>query len=82
MRPYARRSVDDNLAPHGWFAAELVALLRNMLVRERGGGIELFSAVPGALARRRVAPTVVRARGDEARDGRRLAAAGARRAPC
>ncbi|HVF77709.1 MAG TPA: hypothetical protein VNA28_05385 [Solirubrobacteraceae bacterium] len=47
VRPYARRSVDDNLAPHGWFAAELVALLRNMLVRERDGGLELLSAVPG-----------------------------------
>jgi hypothetical protein len=47
VRPYARRSVDDNLAPHGWFAAELVALVRNMLVRERDGGIELLSAVPG-----------------------------------
>jgi hypothetical protein len=65
VRPYARRSVDDNLAPHGWFAAELVALLRNMLVREvddgshplagglaghrpgAGGGLELFSAMPG-----------------------------------
>jgi len=46
VRPYARRSVDDNLAPHGWFAAELVALLRNMLVREAGGGLELLSAVP------------------------------------
>jgi len=58
VRPYARRSVDDNLAPHGWFAAELVALIRTMLVRERdtrspggsqgtGDGIELLSAVPG-----------------------------------
>jgi hypothetical protein len=47
VRPYARRSVDDNLAPHGWFAAELVALLRNMLVRESGDGVELFSAMPG-----------------------------------
>ncbi len=47
VRPFARRSVDDNLAPHGWFAAELVALLRNMLVRESGAGIELFSALPG-----------------------------------
>jgi hypothetical protein len=46
VRPYARRSVDDNLAPHGWFAAELVALLRNMLVRESGPGLELLSAVP------------------------------------
>ncbi len=47
VRPYARRSVDDNLAPHGWFAAELVALLRTMLVREGDAGIELLSAVPG-----------------------------------
>src|SRR5204863_30573 len=47
VRPYARRSVDDNLAPHGWFAAELVALLRNMLVRESSGGLELLSAMPG-----------------------------------
>jgi len=47
VRPYARRSVDDNLAPHGWFAAVLVALVRNMLVRERDGGIELLSALPG-----------------------------------
>jgi len=47
VRPYARRSVDDNLAPHGWFAAELVALVRNMLVRERDGAIELLSAIPG-----------------------------------
>jgi hypothetical protein len=47
VRPYARRSVDDNLAPHGWFAAELVALIRNMLVRERDDGLELLSAVPG-----------------------------------
>lgn len=46
VRPFARRSVDDNLAPHGWFAAELVALLRNMLVRESGAGLELLSAVP------------------------------------
>lgn len=59
VRPYARRSVDDNLAPHGWFAAELVALIRNMLVRERDSGLELLSALPGRwLAPGR--PTVVR----------------------
>jgi len=59
VRPYLRRTVDDNLAPHGWFAAELVALIRNMLVRERDGGLELLSAVPGRwLAPGR--PTIVR----------------------
>ena len=46
IRPYAQRAVDDNLAPHGWFAAEYVQLLRNMLVRDvRGGGVELGGAL-------------------------------------
>jgi len=59
VRPYLRRTVDDNLAPHGWFAAELVALIRNMLVRERDGGLELLSAVPGRWLRPG-RPTIVR----------------------
>jgi hypothetical protein len=43
--------VEDNLAPHGWFSAEYVELLRNMLVREEGAGLDLFSAVaPGWIA--------------------------------
>jgi hypothetical protein len=46
VRPFARRLADDNLAPHGWFAAELVALVRNLLVRERDGGLELLGGVP------------------------------------
>jgi hypothetical protein len=61
VRPYARRSVDDNLAPHGWFAGELVALIRNMLVRERDGGLELLSAVPGRWLRPGHATVVRRA---------------------
>jgi hypothetical protein len=37
----------DNLTPHGWWAAEYVALLRNMLVREQGASdVRLLSAVP------------------------------------
>lgn len=49
IRPFAARSVDDNLAPHGWFAAEYVQLLRNMLVRDLpGGGVELGSALAPA----------------------------------
>lgn len=55
--------VQDNLAPHGWFSAEYVELLRNMLVREEGAGIDLFSAVapgwvqPGKQVVVRAAPT-------------------------
>ncbi len=38
----------DNLTPHGWWAAEYVVLLRNMLVREQGtNAVRLLSAVPG-----------------------------------
>lgn len=46
IRPYSGRSVDDNLAPHGWWAAEYVALVRAMLVREEGDGLVLGSALP------------------------------------
>lgn len=46
IRPYRGRSVDDNLAPHGWWAAEYVALVRTMLVREEGQGLVLGSALP------------------------------------
>ena len=43
-RPYGRRLIADDLAPHAWCSAEIVALVRNMLVRERGGGIQLLAA--------------------------------------
>jgi hypothetical protein len=46
IHPYGSRSVDDNMSPHGWWAAEYVALLRNMLVREQGDGVVLGSALP------------------------------------
>ena len=78
VRPYARRSVDDNLAPHGWFAAELVALLRNMLVREARRRDRAVLRGAGALARSRPPDRRAR-RGDDARHGRRHAAPGARR---
>ncbi|HEY7630551.1 MAG TPA: hypothetical protein VH817_07620 [Thermoleophilaceae bacterium] len=45
VRRRGRREIDENLAPHGWFAAEYVDLLRNMLVRERGTNLVLMSAV-------------------------------------
>lgn len=63
IRPYGDRSSAANLAPHGWFAAEYVALLRNMLVREDGDGLVLMSALspawlrPGERVAVRSAPT-------------------------
>ena len=63
IRPYSDRSSRINLAPHGWFAAEYVALLRNMLVREEGGALVLMSALspswlrPGEEVAVRSAPT-------------------------
>jgi hypothetical protein len=45
VRRRGRRDIDENLAPHGWFAAEYVVLLRNMLVRERGTDLVLMSAL-------------------------------------
>ena len=46
--PFGDRIVDDSTVPHGWFAAEYVALLRNMLVRETDDGIRIMSAVSPA----------------------------------
>lgn len=48
MQPWSNRSAGTNLVPHGWFAAELVSLIRGMLVRERDGGVQLLGAVPCA----------------------------------
>jgi hypothetical protein len=48
VRVYGSRAVDDNMTPHGWFAAEYVSFLRNMLVRERDDGIALMSALSPA----------------------------------
>jgi hypothetical protein len=43
--PWGDRNFEDNLAPHGWFAAEYRTLLRNMLVREEGDQLHLLSVV-------------------------------------
>jgi hypothetical protein len=43
--PWGDRDFQDNLAPHGWFAAEYRTLLRTMLVREEGDQLHLLSAV-------------------------------------
>ncbi len=43
--PWTTRDFGNDLAPHGWFAADYVALLRNMLVREQGDDLHLLSAL-------------------------------------
>ena len=43
IRPWGDRNFGDNLAPHGWFAAEYRTLLRTMLVREEGNQLHLLS---------------------------------------
>ncbi len=45
IRPWGTRDFEDNLSPHGWFAAEYRTLLRNMLVREEGRDLHLMSVV-------------------------------------
>jgi len=52
VRRRGRRELDENLAPHGWFAAEYVTLLRNMLVREDGTNLVLMSALSPSWLRR------------------------------
>jgi len=48
IRPWGDRNFGDDLAPHGWFAAEYRILLRTMLIREEGGQLHLLSAVSPA----------------------------------
>jgi hypothetical protein len=43
--PWGDRNFQDNLSPHGWFAAEYRTLLRTMLVREDGDRLHLLSVV-------------------------------------
>jgi hypothetical protein len=63
IRPYGSRTAGTGTVPHGWWAAEYVTLLRNMLVRERGNGLVLMSALspawltPGEVVEVRNAPT-------------------------
>ena len=45
IKPWGDRNFEDNLAPHGWFAAEYRTLLRTMLLREDGNTLHLLSAV-------------------------------------
>jgi hypothetical protein len=63
IRPWGARDFGMNLAPHGWFGAKYRATLRNMLVREQGEELHLFSCLspewvrPGATIAVRRAPT-------------------------
>jgi hypothetical protein len=43
--PWGNRNFEDNLSPHGWFAAEYRTLLRTMLVREEPGQLHLLSVI-------------------------------------
>ncbi len=45
---YAKREAWSDTLPHLWAAALYVTTLRNMLVREEGQDLHLFSAVPSA----------------------------------
>jgi hypothetical protein len=47
IAPGGKRSSASNLSPHGTYSAELVTLIRNMLVRDDGQRISLLSALPG-----------------------------------
>ena len=63
LLPFGDRTIDLSTVPHGWWAAEYVTLLRNMLVREEGNGVMLMSAVspswlkPGQVVAVREVPT-------------------------
>jgi hypothetical protein len=48
IRPWGDRDFGNNLAPHGWYAAEYRTLLRTMLVREQGNELHLLSVVSPA----------------------------------
>ena len=45
VRPWGTRDFEGNLAPHGWFTADYRNLLRDMMVREEGRDLHLFSAL-------------------------------------
>lgn len=45
IRAWGDRDFGGNLSPHGWYAARLRIDLRNMLVREQGRDLHLFSSI-------------------------------------
>ena len=63
VAPWGTRDFGRDLAPHGWFAADYIALIRNMLVREQGDELHLLSVLspdwvrPGDTVEVKNAPT-------------------------
>ncbi|NNM84684.1 MAG: hypothetical protein HKL96_02865, partial [Phycisphaerales bacterium] len=61
--PWTTRDFGRDLAPHGWFAADYIAMVRNMLIRGQGHTLQLFSVVspkwtqPGDIISLHRAPT-------------------------
>lgn len=62
--PWSTRDFATNLAPHGTFSAKFRILVRDMLVREQGNDLHLFSCVspewmkPGSNIRLHHSPTI------------------------
>lgn len=50
VRPWSTRDFGQDLAPHGWFAAEYMIMLRDMLVRGQQDQLHLLSVVSPAWA--------------------------------
>jgi len=46
--PWSTRDFGMNLSPHGWFSAKFRAAVRNMLVREQGRRLHIFSCLSPA----------------------------------
>lgn len=46
VRPYSTRRQGENLAPHGWLAAELLTFVRDLLVHESEDGLTFMGALP------------------------------------
>ncbi|MGC8624981.1 MAG: hypothetical protein ACP5VQ_06920 [Phycisphaerae bacterium] len=61
--PWTMRDFGGDLAPHGWFAADYIAVVRNMLLRSHDQTLNIFSVLspawtrPGDLLSLRQAPT-------------------------
>lgn len=51
VAPWGARDFGVDLAPHGWFAAAYIALVRNMLVREQGSELHLLAALSPSWAK-------------------------------
>ena len=61
--PWTKRDFGNDLAPHGWFAADYIAVVRNMLLRSHDNTLNIFSVLspiwtrPGEILSLRQAPT-------------------------